>query len=201
MAMADDPTLNLIRDNIRARLGRPLVLIGMMGSGKSRLGRMLAEALDLPFTDSDEEIERAAGCTIADIFERYGEPFFRDRERAVIARLLEQKQGVIATGGGAPVDPETAAAIRGGAVSIWVRTDLAVLVERTGRNSNRPLLKGGDPAEILGKLAERRNPVYEQADIIVESHNGPVAGILNDTLRKLDTYLYLSSRRGAHADQ
>jgi shikimate kinase len=163
---------------------------------------MLADALGLSFSDSDEEIEKAAGCTIAEIFQRYGEPFFRDRERAVVARLLERPKGVIATGGGAPMNPDTAAAIRARAISIWVRTDLAILVERTGRNSNRPLLKDGDPAEILGRLAALRNPVYEQADIVVDSHNGPAAGILDDALRRLDAWLSGQSpnRKAPYAD-
>ncbi len=194
--MADERIL----DSIHARLDRPLVLIGMMGSGKSRLGRMLAEALDLPFMDSDEEIEKAAGCTISEIFERYGEPFFRDRERRIVARLLENGRGVIATGGGAPMQPETAEAIWTRSVSIWVRTELSLLIERTGRNGNRPLLKGGDPAEILKGLAAVRNPVYERADIVVDSHGGPAASIMNDALQRLDGYLAAQNRKGASRD-
>lgn len=186
MAMTnDDPATGIIR----SRLDRPIVMTGMMGSGKSRLGRMLADALDLPFRDSDDEIEKAAGCTISEIFERYGEAFFRDRERKIIERLLDNGKCVIATGGGAVMQSDTAEAIRNRAVSIWMKADLQVLVERVGRSSARPLLKDGDPGEILAKLAAERESTYAQADIVVESHNGPAVAILNNTLQKLDHFL------------
>ncbi len=186
MAMAhDDRTV----DMIRSRLDRPIVMTGMMGSGKSRLGRMLADILDVPFRDSDDEIEKAADCSIAEIFERYGEPFFRDREKRIISRLLDNGKGVIATGGGAVMQPETAAAIRDRSISIWMKADMPVLLERVGRGANRPLLKDGNPEEILTRLAAERDPVYAQADIIVESHNGPAVAILNSMIQKLDHYL------------
>jgi shikimate kinase len=181
-------------DLILSRLDRPIVLIGMMGAGKSRLARMLGDTLDLPVADSDEEIEKAAGCSIAEIFERYGEPFFRDRERRVIERLIGKKRGIIATGGGAVMQPETAETVWNHTVSIWVRADLSVLIERTGRNANRPLLKNGDPAQILTELSRARDPVYAEADITVDSHNGPAVAILNNTLQKLE-YFLMTGRR------
>ncbi len=176
-------------ESIRSRLDRPVVLIGMMGAGKSRLGRLLAEALNLPFADSDEEIEKAAGCSISDIFERYGEPFFRDRERLVLQRLIEDGPKIIAAGGGAVMQPDTAEAIWNHAVSLWVRAELPVLVERTARNANRPLLRNGDPATILGNLSAKREPVYSRADVVVESHQGPAGPILESALERLDDFL------------
>jgi shikimate kinase len=194
MAMAnDDPVVN----SILSRLDRPIVLVGMMGSGKSRIGRMLGEALRLPFADSDDEIEKAAGCSISDIFERYGEDFFRDRERKVILRLLEKGYGIIATGGGAVMQEDTAEAIWSQSVSIWVRAEMAVLLERVGRNSNRPLLKNGNPEEILSNLASVRDPVYEKADIVIDSHNGPAVAILNNTLQRLERFLIAKARKEA----
>lgn len=181
------------------RLDRPLVLVGLMGAGKSRLARVLADALDLPCIDSDDEIEKAAGMTIPEIFARFGEPYFRDGERRVIRRLLDGRPRVIATGGGAVMTPETAAAIAEDAVSIWVRADLDIIRERVARNDKRPLITGKDVDEVLQAMVRDRYPVYERADIVVESHNGPQASILNQALARIDAYLRSSVHRQGKA--
>ena len=150
-------------------LDRPIVLVGLMGVGKTTIGRRLAQRLSLPFVDADEEIESAAGMTISDIFERYGEPHFRDGERRVIARLIDGLPKVIATGGGAFMNDETRALIKERSISVWLKADLDVLVRRVSRKDSRPLLSGKDPLAILTELAEKRYPVYAQADIMVET--------------------------------
>lgn len=154
-------------------MARPIVLVGLMGAGKTTIGRRLAERLKLKFIDSDEEIERAAGLTVADIFETYGEAGFRDGERRVIARLMGEAPHVLATGGGAFMNPATRALIKQNAVSVWLKADLDVLVERTSRRNTRPLLRAGDPAEILAKLMAERSPTYAQADVTVDSARHP----------------------------
>ena len=172
-------------------LSRSIVLIGLMGAGKTCIGRRLASRLNLPFIDGDAEIEAAAGCTIEEIFARHGEAAFRDGERRVIERLLAQPPQVLATGGGAFMDPRSRAAIRERAVSVWLRADLDLLLKRTARRNNRPLLKRGDPREILDGLMDERYPVYAEADVVVDSEDGPpeltvervyraVAGFLGD---------------------
>lgn len=158
---------------ITSRLTRPIVLVGLMGAGKSCVGRRLAARLGLPFVDSDVEFETAAGSTIAEFFGKYGEPAFRDGERKVIARLLEGPPCVLATGGGAFCDPETRARIQEGAVSVWIRADLDLLVKRTSGRDHRPLLKQGDPREILARLMAQRYPLYGEAHIIVDSTDEP----------------------------
>lgn len=178
-----------IAARVRERLNRPIVLIGLMGAGKTRIGRALAQALDLGFTDSDDEIEKAAGMSIADIFEKFGEDYFRDGEKRVIERLLAGGVRVIATGGGAVMNPATAEKIWNDTISIWIRADLPVMLERTGRSNRRPLLRDGNPEEILSRLAAARYPVYEKANVIVESHAGPVEAILNQALSRLDEFL------------
>jgi shikimate kinase len=151
---------------------RTVVLVGLMGAGKSKIGRRLAARLGLPFFDSDPEIEAAAGESIEDIFANRGERVFRAGERRVIARLLAQPVHVLATGGGAFIDPSTRALIARRGVSLWLRADLDILVARVSRRSDRPLLKQGDPREILAELIERRYPVYAEADVIVDSGAG-----------------------------
>ena len=151
---------------------RTIVLVGLMGAGKSKIGRRLAARLDLPFFDSDHEIEAAAGESIEEIFANRGEQVFRDGERRVIARLLAQPVHVLATGGGAFMDESTRAMIERRGVSLWLRADLDVLVARVSRRNNRPLLKGGDARTVLGELIKRRYPVYREADIVVESGEG-----------------------------
>ena len=151
---------------------RTIVLVGLMGAGKSKVGRRLALRLGLPFSDSDPEIEAAAGETIEEIFANRGEQVFRDGERRVIARLLAQPVQVLATGGGAFMDPMTRSLIGRRGVSLWLRADLDTLVTRVLRRSDRPLLKRGDPRVILGELMERRHPIYAEADLTVDSGAG-----------------------------
>ncbi|HEV2300791.1 MAG TPA: shikimate kinase [Stellaceae bacterium] len=151
---------------------RTIVLVGLMGAGKTNIGRRLAARLGLPFCDSDNEIEAAAGETVEEIFRNRGERVFRDGERRVIARLLAQPVHVLATGGGAFIDPGTRALIARRGVSVWLRADLDVLVQRVSRRSNRPLLKGGDASAILAELIERRYPIYAQAALVVDSGEG-----------------------------
>lgn len=151
------------------RLDRPVVLVGLMGAGKTSIGRVLAARIGLVFVDADSEIEAAAGTTIEEIFAHEGEAVFRSGERRVIARLLTGPPRVIATGGGAFMDPETRAAVKKRGVSVWLKADLDTLVKRTSRRGGRPLLRNGDPREILATLIDRRYPVYAEADITVET--------------------------------
>lgn len=164
---------------------RSVVLVGLMGVGKSSVGRRLAQRLSMPFFDADEEIERAAGCTIPEIFERYGESAFREGERRVIARLINGKPAVIATGGGAFVDAATRKLVLEAATAVWLRADIDVLVERTARRDNRPLLKRGNPREILTELLAARAPAYAQAPIHVSSGRGAHEHTVDQILRAL----------------
>ena len=152
----------------QAPLDRPVALIGLMGAGKSAIGRRLALRLGVAFVDADHEIEQAAGCTIAEIFERYGEAEFREGEARVIARLLDDGPKVLATGGGAFMTAPTRALIKDKAVSLWLRADLDLLVHRTAGRTHRPLLNQGNPREILAGLIDKRYPVYAEADVIVD---------------------------------
>jgi shikimate kinase len=152
---------------------RSIVLVGLMGSGKSTIGRRLAQRLGMRFADADDEIERAAGMTISDIFARFGEAHFRDGERRVISRLLGEKPMVLATGGGAFVNEETRALILRDSLCIWLDADIATLAERVGRRSHRPLLKNRDPGEVLRELAAVRNPIYAEAHLRVSSASTP----------------------------
>ncbi len=151
------------------RLSRTIVLVGMMGAGKTSIGRRLGQELATPFFDSDHEIEEAAGMTVAEIFSVHGEAAFRDAERKVIQRLLAGEAFFIATGGGAFADERTRKAISEGATSIWLRASIPVLAERVSRNKRRPLLEGKDPTAVLTELAEKRNPFYREADIIIDT--------------------------------
>jgi shikimate kinase len=148
---------------------RSIVLVGLMGAGKSCIGRRLAERIGLPFIDADSEIEEAAGCSIPDIFELYGEDAFRDGERRVIARLLDGAPCVLATGGGAFMDTETRKAVRARAISVWLRADLDLLLARTARRGERPLLAKGNRRATLERLMAERHPVYAEADVVVDS--------------------------------
>lgn len=152
---------------------RSIVLVGLMGSGKSTVGRRLAQRLGMRFADADDEIERAAGMTISDIFARFGEAHFRDGERRVIARLLGGKPMVLATGGGAFINAETRALILRDSLCVWLDADIPTLVERVGRRSHRPLLKDRDPGEVLHELAAVRNPIYAEAHLRVSSASTP----------------------------
>ena len=158
---------------LAARLDRPVVLVGMMGAGKTSVGRRLAQLLSLRFADADEAIEAAARMSVADIFERFGEAAFRDGERRVIARLVTKGPGIVATGGGAFVQDETRALILERGIAVWLDSDLDTLVERVRRKDNRPLLREGDPADILARLKQEREPFYAQAPIRVASAAGP----------------------------
>ena len=166
-------------------LDRSIVLVGLMGAGKTSIGRRLAVRLGLPFVDADQEIEQAAGCTIEDFFTRFGEAAFREGERRVIARLLDESPRVIATGGGAFMDAATRAAIAERGCSIWLKADLDTLFKRVRRRGNRPLLRRGDPREVLAELMERRYPVYAEADLVVESREGPHEAVVEDAVRAL----------------
>lgn len=165
-----------------------IVFVGSMGAGKSTIGRRLAARLGMPFVDADAEIERAAGCSIEDIFAIHGEPAFRDGERKVIARLLAGPPHVLATGGGAFMDPETRAAIRAAGISIWLRADLDLLMARVSRRNGRPLLAKGEPREVLRRLMDERHPTYAEADIVVDSVDGPHERTLQAVLRSLDAH-------------
>jgi shikimate kinase len=172
------------------KLPKPLVLVGLMGAGKSAVGRRLAARLDVPFIDADAEIEKAAGCTISEIFERDGESGFRAGERRVVARLLSTEPvHILATGGGAFMDPETRALIREKAISLWLRADLEVLFERVSRRSHRPLLKTADPKGTLAALMAKRYPVYAEANIVVDSADGPINAMIDKVMDALRDYL------------
>ena len=166
-------------DRIRSAIDRPIVLVGLMGAGKSTVGRRLSAILQSDFVDADDAIEEAAQRSIPEIFDEFGEAYFRDGERRVIARLIEEGHGVIATGGGAFVDAETRALILEQAIAVWIDCDIETLVERTSRRNTRPLLRNGDPKQILGDLFTKREPFYRQAQVRVLSEDGPH----NDTAR------------------
>ena len=168
---------------------RTIALVGLMGVGKSSVGRRLASALGLPFCDADTEVEAAAGRSIPEIFAALGEPAFRDGERRVISRLLEGPPHVLATGGGAFMSPETRELIKSRAVSVWLKADLSVLAQRLGRKDSRPLLIGKDPMEVLRAQAEARYPVYAQADIVVETGDAAHHVTLGEVIRALTAHL------------
>lgn len=171
--------------SVPVTLDRPLVLVGLMGVGKSTVGRRLAQRLALPFVDADEEIEAAAGMTISEIFERFGEPHFRDGERRVIARLIDGQPKVIATGGGAFMHDATRALILEKAIAVWLDADIDTLVDRVKRRDTRPLLKDRDPREVLRELAARRNPIYALAPIRVRSQPAPHDATVRAILKAL----------------
>ncbi len=181
---------------ILPELDRGVVLVGLMGAGKSSVGRRLAKRLELPFFDADQEIEKAADCSIEEIFARHGEAAFRNGERRVIARLLDGPPRVLATGGGAFMDAETRDAIGDRGISIWLRADLEILLERVLRRDNRPLLKKGDPEQILRQLMAERDPVYAQADLTVTSGLGPHEDVVEDIVTALRQYLAAGSKDG-----
>ncbi len=157
-------------------------LVGMMGAGKTSLGRRLAARLEVPFHDADHEIETAAGLTVSEIFAKFGEPYFRDGERRVIARLLGEAPHILASGGGAFMDPATRAAMKENALTVWLKAPAGVLLSRVKKRDTRPLLRNGDPRETIEKLLAIREPVYAQADITLEcadeSHHSAVDRIV-----------------------
>ncbi len=169
--------------------GRAIVLVGLMGAGKTSVGKRLAARLQLPFIDADAEIEKAANATIPEIFARHGEAYFRDGERRVIRRLLDRRPKVLATGGGAFMNAETREAIAAGAVSVWLRAELDVLMARVRKRSNRPLLLTDDPQATMRRLMEERYPVYATADLHVLSRDVPHEVVAEETLAALAAYL------------
>ncbi|MDP6389346.1 MAG: shikimate kinase [Alphaproteobacteria bacterium] len=171
------------------KLPKPLVFIGMMGAGKTAIGRRVAARLDIPFIDADSEIEAAAGCSISDIFELHGETAFRNGERRVIGRLLEGPIQVLATGGGAFIDRETREVIKKRGISVWLRADLETLWRRVSRRDHRPLLKTENPRETLSALVEQRYPVYAGADITVDSSDGPRDEMVERVIEAVAGYL------------
>ena len=170
-------------------LDRPIVLVGLMGAGKSTVGRRLAKRLNLPFVDSDVEIEEAAGRSTAELFERFGEHDFRDGERRLVARLVEGAIRVIATGGGAFIDPRTRQLLNERAITVWLDAPVDVLAERTGRRNNRPLLRRGNRAATLARLAEERQPMYAEAQIHIRSGNGAHVDVVEAIVAALEDHL------------
>jgi shikimate kinase len=166
-------------------LDRSVILVGLMGAGKTRVGRRLAERLDIPFLDTDVEIERETGKTIAELFTQIGEPAFRDGERLMIARLVQGPVQIIATGGGAFMDPRTRATIRAHGLAVWLRADLDTLIARTAKSHKRPLLEGVDRAAKLAELMALRYPVYAEAELTVDSIHGPVEYTVDAVLSAL----------------
>ncbi|MFT3811004.1 MAG: shikimate kinase [Micropepsaceae bacterium] len=164
---------------------RSIVLVGLMGVGKTTVGRRLAALLHLPFLDADHEIEEAAGCSVTEIFARFGEPAFRDGERRVIARLLEGPRHVLATGGGAFMDARTREAIKARGISIWLKADIDLLMDRVARKGNRPLLQNPDPRGTMERLVAERYPVYAEADLTVESREGPHDRVVRSIVQAL----------------
>ena len=184
---------------LAAALGsRSVVLVGMMGAGKSSIGRRLAGRMEIPFVDADIEIEKAAGMSIAEIFSAHGEAYFRAGEARVIVRLLDGGPQVLATGGGAFMNPETRAAIRAKGISVWLRATLEVLNRRIKRRGDRPLLKDSDPVETLKRLIEQRYPVYAEADVTVESREVPHETIVDEILAGLHSHF--QSRDNQNSD-
>jgi shikimate kinase len=176
--------------DIVAALGRrSVVLVGMMGAGKSTVGRRLASRLRLPFIDADTEIETAAGMSIPDIFETHGEPHFRDGEARVIARLLESGPQILATGGGAFMREDTRARIRDKAISMWLKADADVILRRVRRRTGRPLLQTADPAATIDRLIELRHPVYEAAEITIASRDVPHEKVVDECIAALHDHL------------
>ena len=187
---------------VRSRLAhRAIILVGMMGAGKSSIGRRLAAGLDLPFNDADSEIERAAGMSIEDMFREQGETYFREGEERVIKRLLQAGPQVMATGGGAILSAATRAEIAKSGLSIWLNAPLDLLLQRVSRRDNRPLLKTGDPYAVLARLLADRTPYYAGADIVIESRDAPHDTIVAEILAVLDSYLDRASDNESGADR
>ncbi len=182
LTSAMDPQIPLIPP-------RTVALVGLMGAGKSAIGKRLALRLGLPFVDADDEIESAAGCTIAEIFDKYGEAEFRAGERRVISRLLERPPHVLSTGGGAYMDPDTRGLMRERAITVWLRAELDVLSDRVRKRGHRPLLRQGDPRDILAGLMAQRYPVYAEADIVVDSTAQPADRTTDQVVEALTAWL------------
>lgn len=187
--MAEDRTSTLKTDRNEAPwAGRTIALVGLMGAGKSTVGRRLAERLGRTFYDSDNEIEKAAGLSVADIFSMHGEEEFRRGEHQVLKRLLEQKPHILGTGGGAYLNPETRALMREKAVTIWLNADLETLWKRVSRRNHRPLLRRPDAKEVLTNLFDERRPIYELADLTVPSVDGPHSKTVTAIIKALESW-------------
>lgn len=191
MDKAIEPLSTREIEALARRIDRPVVLVGMMGVGKTSVGKRLAAALQCPFVDADEAIETAARMTIPEIFEQFGEAHFRDGERRVIARLIEDggAHAVIATGGGAFCNAETRSLILAKGIAVWLDSDIDTLIERTARKDNRPLLQGGDRREILTRLRDERSADYAQAHIHVMSNDGPHTKTVDTVLKGIAQWL------------
>lgn len=190
IAAPNPQKLELPAARIRAALaGRAIVLVGMMGAGKTSLGKKLAARLDLPFRDADAEIEQAAQLTIPEIFAQHGEPAFRDGERRVIARLLGEGSIVLATGGGAYMNAETRRQVAAKGVSVWLKADFDTLIRRVRKRSNRPMLHTADPEETLRRLIDQRYPVYAEADVTVQSREAPHDVMVEEALAAIAGFL------------
>jgi shikimate kinase len=179
------------------QLRRTVALVGLMGAGKTSIGRRLAHELGLPFIDADHEIEQAAGQTIEAIFEQHGEAFFRDGERRVIARLLDGPAHVLATGGGAFMDPSTRRVLVERAITIWIKADIEILLSRVGRRNHRPLLKQGDKRAILTGLMAARHPIYAEADFTIDASDGPPEEMVTGIMARLKEYLAAHPEAGS----
>jgi shikimate kinase len=178
------------RDDLLRLIGhRPIVLVGMMGAGKTTVGRRLAARLGRHFVDSDEEVEKAAGMSIEDIFKAHGEADFRAGEVRVIARLLKDDNIVLGTGGGAFINPDTRALVKQAAISVWIKADFELLFQRVSRRSNRPLLKTANPRETLQKLIDARYPTYAEADVTVVSRDVPQDQVASEVIDAVLDYL------------
>jgi shikimate kinase len=191
MDLDDHPPSASEIEALARRLQRPVVLVGMMGVGKSSVGKRLAGLLRWSFVDADDEIEKAAQMTIPEIFAAHGEAYFRNGERRVIARLIEQEgdRKVIATGGGAFINPDTRQLILDRAIAVWLDSDVDTLLDRTARKDNRPLLQQGNPRETLARLRDERRPAYAQAPIHVLSGNGPHSRTVSRVLQGIGQWL------------
>ena len=170
-------------------LSRTVALVGLMGAGKSAIGKRLALRLGLPFVDADDEIERAAGCSIGEIFDKYGEADFRAGERRVISRLLDETPHVLSTGGGAYIDPTTRSLMRAKTVTVWLRAELDVLFDRVKKRGHHPLLRQGDPKEVLSRLMTQRYPIYAEAHIVVDSTAQPADRTTEQVIEALRAHL------------
>jgi shikimate kinase len=187
---AAQPPRDTHKDELLTRLaGRPLVLVGMMGAGKTTVGRRLATRLGRHFVDSDEEVEKAAGMTIEDIFAAHGEADFRAGEVRVIARLLKDRDLVLGTGGGAFINAETRALVKASAVSVWIKADFELLFQRVQRRSNRPLLKTANPRQTLQDLIDKRYPIYAEADVTVVSKDVPQDQVATEVIEAVLAHL------------
>jgi shikimate kinase len=173
-------------EGIREKLGnRPIVLVGLMGAGKSSIGRRLAEKLEIPFVDADHEIEVAADKTIPEIFNDHGEAYFREGERRVISRLIENGAQILSTGGGAFINEETRHSIHAHGISVWLKADLPLLMKRVMKRADRPLLQTEDPEAVMQKLMDQRYPVYAKADVTVESRDVQHTQMVNEVIKVL----------------